>query len=105
MPRFEDIAVEYEPGTTREVPMHDGSTLLLRKLPADYDPKSKIHALKVLHEAAARGELVTGIIYLETDREDFIELLGLPEEPLASLPLERVRPPKAALDEIMESLR
>jgi 2-oxoglutarate ferredoxin oxidoreductase subunit beta len=59
----------------------------------------------VLHEAAARGEFVTGILYLETDREDFIELLDLPEEPLAFLPPERVRPPKAALDEIMESLR
>jgi hypothetical protein len=27
------------------------------------------------------------------------------DEPLASLPLERIRPPKTALDEIMESLR
>jgi 2-oxoglutarate ferredoxin oxidoreductase subunit beta len=78
---------------------------VLRKLAADYDPKNKIHALKVLHEAAARGEFVTGIIYLETEREDFVDLLGLPEEPLAFLPLDRVRPPKAALDEIMESLR
>jgi 2-oxoglutarate ferredoxin oxidoreductase subunit beta len=105
VPFFEDIAVEYEPGTAREVRMHDGSTLVLRKLAADYDPKNKIDALKVLHEAAARGEFVTGIIYLETEREDFVDLLGLPEEPLAFLPLDRVRPPKAALDEIMESLR
>jgi hypothetical protein len=31
--------------------------------------------------------------------------LNLAAEPLASLPLERVRPSKQALDEIMESLR
>ena len=52
-----------------------------------------------------RGEFATGVLYIEPDKEDFISLLGLVYEPLASLPLERVRPPKAVLDEVMESLR
>jgi 2-oxoglutarate ferredoxin oxidoreductase subunit beta len=105
VPFFEDITVEYEPGTTREVKMHDGSTLLLHKLAPDYDPRNKLDALRVIHEAAGRGEFVTGVIYIEPDRDDFIETLDLPEKPLASLPLDKTRPPKAALDEIMESLR
>jgi 2-oxoglutarate ferredoxin oxidoreductase subunit beta len=104
VPFFEDITVEYEPGTTREVKMHDGSRLLLHKLEPEYDPTSKIHALQVLHESAARQEFVTGVIYIESDRDDFLELLDLPEQPLAMLPLEKVRPPRAALDEIMASL-
>jgi 2-oxoglutarate ferredoxin oxidoreductase subunit beta len=45
------------------------------------------------------------LIYIEPDRDDFLRQLNVVDEPLASLPLERVRPPKAALDEIMESLR
>ena len=49
-------------------------------------------ALRLLHETARRGEFATGVLYVEPDKEDFISLLGLVDEPLASLPLERVRP-------------
>lgn len=104
VPFFEDISVEYEAGTTQAVSLHDGSTLYLTKLEEDYDPMDKIQALRVLHETSRRGEFATGIIYLEPDRDDFLTLLNLVDEPLARLPQERVRPPKAALDEIMESL-
>ena len=105
VPFFEDITVEYDEGTTQAVKMHDGSTLLLHKLETDYDPTDKIRALTTLQEYARRGEYATGIVYLEPDHEHFVDLLNLVDEPLAHLPLERVRPPKAALDEIMESLR
>ena len=77
--------------------MHDGSRLLLHKLERDYDPTDKAHALAVLHEVTREGELPTGILYLEPDREDFVDLLDLVDEPLANLPLEtRPRRPKAA---------
>src|ERR1700692_657864 len=42
IPVFENISVEYDPGTTLEVAMHDGSRLRLRKLEQDYDPTNKI---------------------------------------------------------------
>jgi 2-oxoglutarate ferredoxin oxidoreductase subunit beta len=105
VPFFEDITIDYEAGTTTEVTMHDGSRLLLHKLARDYDPTDKGHALSVLHEITAKGELPTGVLYVQRDREHFVDLLDLVDEPLASLPLDRVRPPKAALDEILESLR
>jgi 2-oxoglutarate ferredoxin oxidoreductase subunit beta len=85
--------------------MHDGSKLFLKKVAEDYDPTDKMTALRLLHETSRRGEFATGVLYVEPDKEDFISMLGLVDEPLASLPLNRVRPPKAALDEIMESLR
>ena len=78
---------------------------LLKKLEDSYDPTDKLAALRVLHEASRRGEFATGLIYIEPDRDDFLRLLNVVDEPLARLPLERIRPPKAALDEIMESLR
>jgi 2-oxoglutarate/2-oxoacid ferredoxin oxidoreductase subunit beta len=105
VPYFDDIAVEYEPGATKEVVLHDGSRLYLKKLAEDYNPTDRLQALRVLHETARRGEFATGVLYVEPDRPDFLELLNTVEAPLASLPLEKVRPPKAALDEIMESLR
>src|SRR4249920_1119085 len=61
VPFFEDITVDYAPGTTQEVTMHDGSRLLLKKLEEEYDPTDKISALKRLHETARRGEFATGI--------------------------------------------
>ena len=105
VPFFEDIAVDYEPGTTQEVTMHDGSKLFLKKIEEGYDPTDKISALRRLHETARRGEFATGLIYIEPDRDDFLTQLNLVDEPLASLPLERVRPGPEALDEIMEGLR
>src|SRR5918995_5938684 len=50
VPFFEDITVEYEPGTTTEVKMHDGSKLFLKKLAEDYDPTDKGTALRTLRE-------------------------------------------------------
>jgi len=105
VPFFEDIAIEHEPGTTREVALHDGSKIVLKKLDHDYDPTSKDAATRVLHETAARGEYATGLLYIDTEKRDFCSLLNLVDEPLASLPLERTRPSRAALDEIMERQR
>jgi len=36
VPFFDQIEVDYEPGTTREVELHDGSTVILKKLEMDY---------------------------------------------------------------------
>ncbi len=105
VPYFEDISIEYEPGTTTQVQMHDGSTLYLKKVAEDYDATDKLNAIRVIHETARRGEFATGILYIEPDKDDFVTLLNLVDEPLATLPLERVRPGREALDEIMESLR
>src|SRR6187399_717520 len=105
VPFFEDISVDYEPGSSQEVTMHDGSKLYLRKLEEGYDPTDKIAALRRLHETARRGEFATGLVYIEPDRDDFLTQLNVVDEPLASLPLDRVRPSRAALEEIMESLR
>jgi 2-oxoglutarate ferredoxin oxidoreductase subunit beta len=105
IPYFDDVSIEYEPGTTTSVRMHDGSHLLLRKLAEDYNPSDKLAAIRLLHETIMRGEFATGVVYIEPDKDDFFDTLGTVDEPLAFLPLERVRPPKAVLDEIMESLK
>jgi 2-oxoglutarate ferredoxin oxidoreductase subunit beta len=105
VPFFEDITIEYEPGSTKTVTMHDGSQLLLSKLPADYDPSNSIDALRLLAEARKKEQVLTGIFYVNPAGKDFITLLNLVDEPLATLPQARVRPGREALDEIMEELR
>ena len=105
VPFFQDISVDYEPGTAKEITMHDGSRLVLKKLGEDYDPTNKIGALRVLTEAHDKGEVVTGLFYVDTERENFLDQLNVVDEPLATLPESRVRPPREVLDELMEELR
>jgi len=105
VPAYEEISVDFDPGQVREVTLHDGSRLRLRKLERDYDPGDKMRALGTIHEAATRGEVVTGVLYLDTSRKHFAELLNLVDEPLATLGESRVRPPREVLDQVMEELR
>jgi 2-oxoglutarate/2-oxoacid ferredoxin oxidoreductase subunit beta len=105
VPYFDDITVEYDPGTTTAVSLHDGSKLYLKKMSEDYDPTDRLAAMRMLHETARRGEFATGVLYVEPDKEDFVTMLNLVDEPLATLPIERIRPGREALDEVIESLR
>jgi 2-oxoglutarate ferredoxin oxidoreductase subunit beta len=106
IPHFEKgIEVDYEPGESREVTLYDGSRITLTKLGKDYDPSDAIHALETLHRARQEDQFVTGLLYFDPTKDPFEYEFQLVEEPLASLPLERVRPPKPVLDEIMAALK
>jgi 2-oxoglutarate ferredoxin oxidoreductase subunit beta len=105
IPYFEEITVDYDPGTTQDIALHDGSHIRLKKLRDDYDPTDKHAAFSLLHEAREKHEFLTGLIYVEPQKKDFLTLLGLPEEPLATLPLDRVRPGREAFARMMEELR
>ncbi|MEO8433221.1 MAG: 2-oxoacid:ferredoxin oxidoreductase subunit beta, partial [Acidobacteriota bacterium] len=105
VPFFDDIHVDYDPGTTQDVALHDGSHIRLKKLRADYDATDKKAAYSLLHEAKDSGEFLTGLIYVEPDKKDFLTLMGMPDEPLVAMAPERLRPGREALAHIMESLR
>jgi 2-oxoglutarate ferredoxin oxidoreductase subunit beta len=105
VPYFEEITVDYEAGTTQDVTLFDGSTIRLKKLREDYDPTDKHAAFNLLHEAREKNEFLTGLIYVEPQKTDFLTLLGLPDEPLATLSLDRIRPGREALTRMMEELR
>jgi 2-oxoglutarate ferredoxin oxidoreductase subunit beta len=104
VPHFEDIAIEYDAGSTYDVTMHDGSHLRLRKLREDYNPTDRVVAVKSLMEAHERGEVLTGVFYLDTQKPSFTDLLNLVDEPLATLPEERTRPSRETLASIMAKL-
>jgi 2-oxoglutarate/2-oxoacid ferredoxin oxidoreductase subunit beta len=105
VPYFEEITAEYDPGTSTTVTLHNGSKVVLTKMPEDYHPTDKMSAIRALHETMSRGEYATGLLYIEPDKQDFVDMLGIVDEPLAMLPQSKTRPGKAALDEIMESFR
>jgi 2-oxoglutarate ferredoxin oxidoreductase subunit beta len=105
VPAFEDIAVEYDPGTTVNVTMHDGSQLRLRKLEEGYDPSDRVKAVARLMESARTGEVLTGVLFVDPAAPSFLDQLGTTDATLATLPQEVTRPPRAVLDEIVEALR
>jgi 2-oxoglutarate ferredoxin oxidoreductase subunit beta len=86
-----DIAIDYEPGSAYDVELEDGSHVLLRKLEIDYDPTDRIGAMKKLHEHAATGEFVTGLLYVDTQSDDLCTREKLPHLPLAHYGEETLR--------------
>jgi 2-oxoglutarate ferredoxin oxidoreductase subunit beta len=92
------ITVEYAPGTTEEVALHDGSSLRLAKLDANYDPHDRIMAMAYLQAKAARGELVTGLIYMDKHATDMHANLNTVDVPLNSLGEKDLGPGAKALD-------
>jgi len=105
VPAFEDIAVEYDAGTTVEVTMHDGSRLRLRKLEQHYDPTDRVKAMHRLNESHRGGEILTGVFYVNTQTPSFVDMLNLTDAPLATLPESVVRPGREVLEQVMEELR
>src|SRR2546429_3797121 len=105
VPSFEDISVEYDPGSTLSVTMHDGSHLQLRKLEEDYDPTDRVRALTRLTEAHDKGEVLTGVFYVNTKAPNFLDMLNIVDQPLATLPESMTRPGKEVLEAAMEELR
>jgi 2-oxoglutarate ferredoxin oxidoreductase subunit beta len=99
VPAREEITVEdFEEGTSREVTLHDGSTVILKKLEADYDPLDKVAAFKMLAEAQQKNELVTGLIYINPNMANMFDLYNLPDEPLNRLTSDQLRPSKESID-------
>jgi 2-oxoglutarate/2-oxoacid ferredoxin oxidoreductase subunit beta len=105
VPHFEEIDVDYDPGTTMEVTMHDGSRLRLHKLEPEYDPTNRIEAVRRLMEAHEKQEVLTGVLYVNSKAPTFIDLLNVTESPLATLPESVTRPSREVLEQCMEELR
>jgi 2-oxoglutarate/2-oxoacid ferredoxin oxidoreductase subunit beta len=104
IPFFEQITVDYDPGSVQEVELHDGSHLRLKKIGQDYDPTDRLLAINTIQRANLEKHFLTGLLYINESKPSFPELLNLIDTPLAYLQQEEIRPPKEALDEIMKSL-
>jgi 2-oxoglutarate ferredoxin oxidoreductase subunit beta len=101
----EEITVDYAPGEVVDVEQHDGSVLRLRKLAADYDPTDRIAAMSYVHARQARGEVVTGLLYVDAGAQDLHEHLNTVTVPLNTLTAKDLCPGQAVLDKINAGLR
>jgi 2-oxoglutarate ferredoxin oxidoreductase subunit beta len=97
----QEILADYDPGTTCDVTLPDGSHLILQKLREDYDPSSRSAAYRAIEESSAAGRLLTGLLYIDPSSTDFTTTEHLPTRPLASLTEEELRPTREQFAQIM----
>ena len=98
------ILDKFEEGEIKEVTLHDGSVVVLKKLEHDYDPTDKWQALKILEQAERERWLVTGLIYVDPNQPTLYDYLDLTEKPLNRMTNEELRPSPETLQEINKSM-
>lgn len=101
----EEIKAAYADGDVMRIEMHDGSTIVLRKVDKDYDLMSRASAFKYLRERFNAGEITTGLLYLDESRAEMNELMGNVETPLSQLALDRLHPGKDELRKLQQRFR
>jgi 2-oxoglutarate/2-oxoacid ferredoxin oxidoreductase subunit beta len=105
MPPRSEIAVDYAAGGTIAVEQHDGTVLRLHKLAEDYDPRDRIAAMNFIQQHHARGEVVTGLLYVDARAGDLHQHLSTCARPLNRLEAADLSPGRAALEKINAALR
>ena len=105
MPDRAPIVTTQAPGDTRDIVLHDGGILRLKKLDADYDPHDKVGAMTYLESHRARGVVVTGLLYVAENAGDMHDAQQTVDTPLNALPDADLVPGAKALDAINASLR
>jgi len=105
VPMKEEITASYKPGTSTEVTMHDGSALRLHKMEEGLDPFDRQSALRVINEYKHRGQILTGLIYMDRESRDTHEMLDTVQMPLNRLREEDLCPGNKVLQSINDSFR
>jgi 2-oxoglutarate ferredoxin oxidoreductase subunit beta len=105
VPEREEITASAEEGKTVRVRMHDGSLMRLHKLDKTYDPRDSEKALVTLRKRYAKGQVVTGLLYIYDEDVDLHSLLGTTPQPLNAVPMSDLCPGNAELAKINKSLR
>ncbi len=100
-----EIKAEIGVGETQHVELHGGGDILLRKLAREYDTGDRGEAYRYLSQRQSKGEVVTGLLFIEDNGADMHRLSRLGETPLSELPFERLCPGSEALAELQDRLR
>lgn len=105
IPKKKAIHVEdFQEGTEREVILHDGSVICLKKLDKDHDPTNKFDAIRVLEEAETKHLLITGLIYINPNKPTMFDLYNIVDTPLNRLTPDKIRPKHDTLEKINNSM-
>ncbi|HEV7642522.1 MAG TPA: 2-oxoacid:ferredoxin oxidoreductase subunit beta [Pyrinomonadaceae bacterium] len=105
VPLMREITANYESGSVEDLTMHDGTTIHLHKLAKDWDPLDRVSAANAMMKARAKGEILTGLLYLDENSKDLHELVQTTDNPLNSLGAADLCPGSDVLSKLNSSLR
>ncbi len=105
IPLRAEITAEQREGSVTAVMMHDGSVVRFRSVSEGYDPTDRNAAYHYLSEMQGRGEVATGLLYIEPSARDMHAFENTVEEALAAVPFERLCPGGEALAELQRRWR
>jgi 2-oxoglutarate/2-oxoacid ferredoxin oxidoreductase subunit beta len=105
IPFEREITASYPEGEALPVVMHDGSRIILRKLDRSYDPTDRQGAAAHIQERMRSGEFLTGLLYIDSNEQDFHIQNATPDAPLNSLPWEKLAPGAKALAKVIARYR
>ena len=105
VPLRAEIKTDYADGSVQAITMHDGSVVKLRKVTEQYDPNDRSGVVDYLSETRSRGEIATGLLFLEAAGADMHGFQGTVDQPLVDIPYETLCPGSAALDQLQAEWR
>ena len=105
VPLAREIKTTYEEGETQNLTMHDGTVIQLHKLAKDWNPLDRVSAISAIQTAKAKGEILTGLLYMNQDSRELHDLIQTTEKPLNSLTEKELCPGSQLLEGINESFR
>ncbi len=105
VPSRSEITAHYGEGQNHSLNLHDGSVLNLSKTAPDHDPQDRRQAINALADSRDAGQILTGLIYIDTGEPDFHSMMKINDKPLNSLSQDQLCPGNEALQKINQKLR
>ncbi|PCJ38021.1 MAG: 2-oxoglutarate ferredoxin oxidoreductase subunit beta [Cellvibrionales bacterium] len=104
VPVRSEITANYPAGFSEEITLHDGSVIHLYK-DGKHDCTDRRSAMNAIQEYNEKGQVLTGLLYVDPDSRDFHNIQQTVEQPLNSLTEIDLCPGSRALAAINASLR
>ncbi len=105
VPPSNEIVASISPHGVTAVTMHDGSILRFRSVPDGYDPRDRAKVMSYLQERQGKGEIVTGLLFVDELAPGLHEANNSTETPLSQVPFEKLCPGSGVLEKLQEEFR
>jgi len=102
---FSEIEVQYDEGTSVEVDLHEGGKVVLHKADDNFSPLDRGQSIKAINDASDKGELLTGLLYINESQPDFTETENTVIKPLNQIAFEDLCPGSEALHKLLDGYK
>jgi len=105
VPAAGEITAQYAEGEVISVKLHDGSSIVLKKADADFDPTKRSSALGYLEKHRDLGEIPTGLLFIDEDWPEMHAIYGTAAQPLKEFTFAELNPGREALEKLQRGMR